>query len=102
MMPRTSLSRSSSMLALAKGLAQHRNTLRHTTVSAFLAFKFEGDVTSVIHFGQDLCDPFIIQVERVPFAAPVISLGLDKHSLGGDQFQSFVWIFEEVSGVHQR
>src|SRR5947208_10610856 len=61
----------------SKGLPQHFDTLRHGDVRIFFPLKLQRHVTAVIHAGQDFGNTCVIQVERVPFAAAVIGLGLN-------------------------
>src|SRR4030095_4124726 len=79
-----------------KRLSEHRDAFWHGDARVFLALHLQRDVAGLAGGAQDLCNPLIVEIERVPFAAARIRLGLDEHGLGRDGFKLFIGIFEEV------
>src|ERR1051326_497826 len=84
--------------ALLEGLLQHGDAFGHGDVRVFLAFHFEGDVPGVTGGGQDPGNAPVIEIEGIPFAAPVIGLGLHEHRLRRDLFEFGIGFLEKVAG----
>src|SRR6266498_4140947 len=82
-------------------LSQQLDALRHRRVRVFFAFHLERHVTGVIHSGENLRDALVIKFERVPFAATVVSFGLNENGLRRDPFKFRIRVLQEISGVHQ-
>src|SRR5687768_8700718 len=81
--------------------AEHRQAFGDGDGGVFAAFEFQCDVAAVFRVAQDRGDARIVQVERVPGASAVVSLGLDERRFGREQRQSIVRVFKKVARVQR-
>src|SRR5262249_9528546 len=67
-----------------EGFPQNAQALGYAGFRIFFALEFQGDVAVVIRLAERASDAVVIEIERVPFAASVVRLGLDEHGFGRD------------------
>src|SRR6266436_5380152 len=82
-----------------ESLSQQFDTPGHRSLRRFFALELQRDVPVIIYLGQNPGDALVIQLQRVPFAAAKIGLGLDEHRLRGDLLELLVRALQKIAGI---
>jgi len=82
-----------------KCLAKQFQAFGDRRLIVFHAFKLQRNVATVIVLAQNLAYPLVVEIQRIPLAAPIIGFGLNKDGPRRDLLQSLIRVFEKVACV---
>jgi hypothetical protein len=86
---------------LTKSLSQQGKAFWYGGFVVFVALEFERDIAAEVVLSHNLGDARIVQIEFVPQAAAIISLGVHKDCVRSALFELVVWVFKKIAGVKQ-